>query len=143
MWKAPASGGDAVQVTTEGGFAAFESADRQWLYYAKGRSIGGLWRKRLATGREETNEALKPGYSGYWGLAPQGILFADRDSKAGYGLYLYQPGRSAPMRLGTFEKPVLPGDSGFAVSPDGTDVLYSQLDQSGSDIMLVNPLAKR
>ena len=39
VWKAPADGGQAVQVTKHGGFAAFESRDGQSVYYAKGDSM--------------------------------------------------------------------------------------------------------
>jgi hypothetical protein len=35
------------------------------------------------------------------------------------------------------EKPLQAWNSGLAVSPDGQWVLYPQIDQSGSDIMLV------
>ena len=37
VWKAPADGGDAVQVTKNGGWVAFESADGASLYYTKDR----------------------------------------------------------------------------------------------------------
>ena len=36
VWKVPAAGGQAVQITKRGGFAAFESQDGKSLYYAKG-----------------------------------------------------------------------------------------------------------
>jgi hypothetical protein len=36
------------------------------------------------------------------------------------------------------EKPALTSDGGLAVSPDSQWLLYTQLDNSGSDIMIVN-----
>ena len=36
MWKVPIGGGSEVQVTTDGGFAALEPADR-YIYYSKSR----------------------------------------------------------------------------------------------------------
>ena len=42
VWKVPAAGGQAVQITKRGGFAAFESQDGKSLYYAK-----GIGRRRL------------------------------------------------------------------------------------------------
>src|SRR6185369_3058572 len=69
VWRVPAAGGTEEQVTKLGGFAAFESPDGQYLYYAKGRSSNGLWRKRLPAGDEEpVLEQLKPGYWGLWAV---------------------------------------------------------------------------
>ena len=48
VWKVPASGGTAVQVTRTNGFAAMESVDVQTLFYCK-RGIPGI--------REKTGEA--------------------------------------------------------------------------------------
>ena len=35
VWKMPADGGDAIQVTRNGGYVAFESVDGEFLYYVK------------------------------------------------------------------------------------------------------------
>ena len=54
VWRAPAAGGDAEQVTTTGGESAFESRDGQTLYYL--RSIGGartLFSMPLPRGTEQ------------------------------------------------------------------------------------------
>jgi len=53
VWKAPATGGAAVQITRGGGFHAIESPDGQFLYYAKSPSDPGLWRVPLSGGNEE------------------------------------------------------------------------------------------
>jgi hypothetical protein len=39
--------------------------------------------------------------------------------------------------LATLDKPVSVGTSSIAVSRDGLHLLYSQIDRSGSDIMLI------
>src|SRR5262249_24878949 len=44
IWKAPAEGGPAVQVTKGGGFHGHESMDGRYLYYAKSANQPGLWR---------------------------------------------------------------------------------------------------
>ena len=51
VWKMPATGGDALQLTRDNGFAAMESIDGQTLYYCK-RGAKGLWRL-LEDGGEE------------------------------------------------------------------------------------------
>src|ERR1700676_3644071 len=44
LWKQPVSGGRAEQVTRDGGFDAFETADRKYIYYSKGPMAPGIWR---------------------------------------------------------------------------------------------------
>ena len=51
VWKMPSTGGRALQVTHHGGFAAFESPDGKFLYYAKGETSWNMenfdeWRRR-------------------------------------------------------------------------------------------------
>ena len=38
IFKMPATGGEAVQLTRDGGFAPLESSDAKFLYYTKGLS---------------------------------------------------------------------------------------------------------
>ena len=47
----PASGGEATQVTRDGGSCPFESPDGRWLYYAK-RPRFDLWKAPVAGGAE-------------------------------------------------------------------------------------------
>ena len=44
----------------------------------------------------------------------------------------------AVERLCFIEKPFAIADSAFALAPDGRTLLYTQIDQSGSDIMLMD-----
>jgi hypothetical protein len=139
VWKAPPQGGPAQQVTQNGGFAAFASPDGKYIYYAKGRSVPGLWRMPAEGGKEEpVFDQLKAGYWGYWGVCAAGIVFADRvpgQPLATLSL-LHLPGRSLTP-LAKIDKPILLGDSGLAVSHDCKQILIAQTDQSGSDIMMV------
>jgi Tol biopolymer transport system component len=139
LWKAPAEGGSAVQMTQSGGFAANESADGRWVYYARGRSVNGLWRVRTDGTREElVTDRLRAGMWGYWALSSRGIYFADRERDGGWALYLLSLGRSAPDRVAFFDKPLIEADSGFAIRPDERELLFTQIDQSGSDILLMD-----
>jgi hypothetical protein len=151
IWKVPAETGEspatpAVQVTQGGGMNAVESADGKYLYYVKGRGTKGLWRKELATpnGREEPVLGSLQLW-GWWALAPKGVYFLEQpDSR------FRESGLEAQMRLqfldlssnritelATLDKPVSVGTSSIAVSRDGLHLLYSQIDRSGSDIMLI------
>ena len=137
IWKAPAQGGAAEQVTRAGGFAPFESLDGAFIYYAKGRGVRGLWRIPVKGGPEtEVLPQLRPGYWGYWGLAPKGIYFIDLVVGSKPALFFADFGSDRVRRVATVERKLVLTDASFAVSPDGRYVLYSQLDQSGSDILL-------
>ncbi|HWR53809.1 MAG TPA: protein kinase [Bryobacteraceae bacterium] len=131
-------GGAAEQVTKLGGFAGFESPDGKHLYYAKGRSVPGLWRIDLATRREEpVLEQLKAGFWGYWAIADKGIYFVDQQPEGtGRGIYFFDLATRAVRKVIDLDKKPIIGDSALALSPDGRTLLYSQIDQSGSDIML-------
>ena len=53
VWKMPASGGAAIQITRHGGTTATESPDRRFLYYAKeGKFFTSIWRVPIAGGEE-------------------------------------------------------------------------------------------
>ncbi|PWU03939.1 MAG: hypothetical protein C5B51_17890 [Terriglobia bacterium] len=140
VWRMGASGSGEEQVTLQGGFAAAESADGKYLYYAKGRDVGGLWRKRLSDGLEEAFlPGLKPGYWGYWALAADGVYYVNPPDGGGPPLIFFCDFASMrSQRMAALEKPAVVGDSALAVSPDRRYLLYTQLDQSGSDILMID-----
>lgn len=140
VWKVPSAGGPKVQVTKDGGFAAFESEDGRWLYYALSRTEPGLYRMPAAGGPATLVTArLKPGYWGYWALARNGIYFAEPIDSKVFGDIFFLPFRGNQVRrVATIDKPFAVADSSMALSPDGGTLLYTQMDQSGSDIMLTS-----
>ena len=143
VWRTPVGEGAPEQVTHNGGFAAWESPDQKYLYYAKGRSVPGLWRKALPGGIEElVLERLKAGYWGYWAICKGEIFFADRLSTAGPArIYAYDLEGKTTKMLATMTKPPIVADSALAISPDCQTLLFAQVDQRGSDIMLVENYA--
>ena len=140
VWRVRADGSVEEQVTRDGGFAAFESPDGHYLYYAKGRGAAGLWRKLLPNGLEEpVLPQLKAGFWGYWAIVEQGIYFADQPGTAGPGAIFFYDLATRKVRLvAKTEKPLAVTDSAFAVSPDRRYILYTQVDQSGSDLFLLD-----
>ena len=134
-WKMPAEGGQAVQVTKQGGFAAFESLDGKTLYYAKGRDVPGLWKVPVAGGEETlVLEQLAVGLWGYWGLTAEGIYFYDASTKA---IEFFSFATHKVTQIAKPAKDPVRFNTGLAVSPDGRWILYAQVDQSNSNIMLV------
>lgn len=129
-------GGLAKQVTRRGGYAAFESSDGHFLYYAKGQAVPGLW--RIPTnGGEETGviNSLGAGYWGYWVVAEKGIYYLDTIGKPGIAFFNTATHRTT--RLFDLENRPAREAPGLAVSRDGGTILYTQLDALSSDIILV------
>jgi eukaryotic-like serine/threonine-protein kinase len=132
--KMPANGGEAVPVTRKGGYSGFESPDGKWLYYAKDFSATSLWKVPVQGGEEtQVVESLRD-YSTF-AVADEGIYFIPRpDSVAGSSIQFFSFANGEIRVLATLEKPAAPG---LTVSPDRQWILYSQEDQLGSDLMLV------
>ena len=64
----------------------------------------------------------------------RGIYFFTEADEKGYAdLNLYEFARGKTRNIRTMERPV----DYFAVSPDGRTILYTQLDEEASDLMLV------
>jgi Tol biopolymer transport system component/DNA-binding winged helix-turn-helix (wHTH) protein len=83
VWKVPAAGGQAVQITKRGGFAAFESQDGKTLYYAKGIDIDGLWSVPVNGGHEApVLDFPKGSFWGYWALVKTGIYYVNTETGA-------------------------------------------------------------
>jgi hypothetical protein len=132
----PSTGAPAVQVTRHGGFAALESPDGKFLYYAKGLTVPGLWRIPTDGGEEsEIISSLEPGYWGYWAVVENGIYYLDMKAKPGIDFFDFSTHRTA--RVFDLENRPALGAPGLAVSLDRKSILYTQLDALNSDIMLV------
>jgi Tol biopolymer transport system component/DNA-binding winged helix-turn-helix (wHTH) protein len=136
VWKMPSDGGTAVQVTHQGGFAAFESPDGKFLYYAKGLGVPGLWRIPTNGGEEiEVISSLKAGYWGYWAVVENGIYYLDMTAKP--GINFFDIATHHTTRVFDLESRPTWGAPGLAISSDKKTILYTQLDALNSDIMLV------
>jgi Tol biopolymer transport system component/DNA-binding winged helix-turn-helix (wHTH) protein len=136
VWKMPSTGGSAVQVTRQGGFAAFESPDGGFLYYAKGLTVPGLWRIPINGGEEvELISSLEAGYWGYWAVVENGIYYLDTTAKPGIAFFNITTHRTT--RVFDLENRPARQAPGLAVSPDKKTILYTQLDALNNDIILV------
>jgi Tol biopolymer transport system component len=133
IWKVPPSGGEPVQVTDNGGFAGFESADGHYLYYAKDDAFG-LWRRPVSGGEE--SKVFDGKFSAvHWALGRNGVYFVD-SSGGRAGVAYYDLGSHVLARLATLDRPVPPDEAALDVSPDESRVLVMQV-MTDMDIMLV------
>jgi Tol biopolymer transport system component len=133
VWRMPASGGEAEQVTREGGASPDVSPDGRWLYYLKETPTPSLWRRPLGGGAEAQ-------------VAPS--IYRYNFAPADNGVYLvkFEPGTASAEVLyldlaAGSTTPVFrmdkPPDLGLSLSPDGKSLLFAQLDYSGQDLMIV------
>jgi Tol biopolymer transport system component/DNA-binding winged helix-turn-helix (wHTH) protein len=138
VWKVPAAGGQAVQITKRGGFAAFELQDGKSLYYAKGMNIAGLWSVAVNGGEEApVLDFPKASFWGYWALVETGIYFVNTEARPQPALQFLSFAARRVVHVATLDRKPVPFVSGIAVSPDGRRILYTQEDHRSSDIMLV------
>ena len=138
VFKIPANGGEAIQVTRDGGFAPLESPDGKLLYYVKALQATDLWKVSVEGG--QTTKVLE-GLSTYLNVAivDSGVYFVPvRERGRGSSLQFLSFATNKIKPVASFEKPLDFGSAGgLAVSPDGKWVLYTQAEQSGSELMLV------
>jgi dipeptidyl aminopeptidase/acylaminoacyl peptidase len=139
IWKMPVAGGQAVQVTRNGGFDNVESPDGQYLYFTKGFRVPGIWRMPVAGGAETlVLNHHRAGQWRYWAVKEQGIYFATAETAEHPLLEFFSFANNKVTPLATLEKRISYfGFAGLDVSPDGRWLIWQQLDQEGSDIMLM------
>jgi Tol biopolymer transport system component len=132
IWKMPSAGGDAIQVTTKGGFFAAESSDGKFLYYTKTDGVSGLWRAPISGGEE--TQVLEGVNRRAFAVRQDGIYFFGPGPSGRTLLRFLSLASPRPITLGTIEKPV---NMYLDVSPDGRRLLYSQIDHQVENLMLV------
>jgi len=134
IWRVSPKGGSPTQVTTSEALVAFESPDGKRLFYSK---LGqpGLWVVPLAGGAESQ---ILPSLAGFdtFAITREGIFFLrplERKSVLSFMSF-------ASGLIDDVAHTTAPTDLGLTVSPDGQSILYTQRDQSGSDLVLVDNL---
>jgi len=138
IWKMPSQGGEATQVTRtkEDADIPQESADGKFLYYCRGWPFpaSSVWRVPVEGG-EEVKVLEYVHSNGGWIVSQEGIFFFTApDDKDLSELCLYEFASGKTVKILKMEKRI---EGRIAVSPDGRTVLYAQIDESGSDLMLV------
>jgi Tol biopolymer transport system component len=137
IWKATAEGGAALQVTkANGSQEAFESPDGKSVYYAK-LGVSGIWQIPVKGGEE--TRLLDQSGENLWAVTDQGICFFDlkNPTEPALKFYSFAAGKTTILRQFPKDTKVDTLSTALAVSPDGRWILYTQLDQAGSDLMLV------
>jgi Tol biopolymer transport system component len=121
MWKTPVQGGEAVQVTRNGGHVARESPDGRFLYFLKpvAASAGSLW--KLTLGGNQESQVIDSVVYRAFAVTGKGIyFFAPAD--AGTNL-CYLDVATQERRILTVLRQRL--HNGFSLSGDERSILYS------------------
>ena len=136
IWKQPAGRERPEQVTTQGGFSAFESVDGASIYYSKGPNIPGIW--KLPGEELVLPSASAPKWG--WTLGKSGIYYVEANANEELSAelrYFDFASRQSRVAGRTSAKPAQGGTS-LSVSPDERWILFAQVDRAGSDIILLD-----
>jgi Tol biopolymer transport system component/DNA-binding winged helix-turn-helix (wHTH) protein len=138
VYRCRASGGDATAVSRDSdGINPRESSDGKTVYFASRSEKSTLMQKGVAAAPGTESEVLglpRLNNASLWTLSPGGIYFVSTE----------QPARSvryfdfASRQIRQVFKIDRDFGTGLSVSPDGRWMIYSQVDDVGSDIMLVD-----
>jgi len=140
IWKIAAgadeTGTKPAQVTHQGGCRP-EIAGDGTLFYAKGPPVPRIWSLTREGNETPILADFPAGYWGYWCVAPGGVYFAIPAPEGGARLQFLDLKTHHVRNLMQLERPPLFSDSGMSLAPDGGAILYTQVDSSGSEIILV------
>jgi Tol biopolymer transport system component len=133
--KVPAEGGPVARVTTEGGWGPVESPDGKYIY-SVGNSPDGPTLVRTPAGGGKTELVIDSIINGdAWTVVEDGIYFVKKPGPgSGYSIQFLNTSTGVVHQIADFERPVW---GRLSVSPDRRWILYTQTDQEGSDLMLV------
>ena len=147
IWKVPSAGGDAVQVTHEGGVEPQEATDGRTLFYLDrpppgpgGISGKGTIKQVPVDGGAEV-VVLENARFRLWSVTNDGIIFLTIEQESDE-IHRYSFGDRRVRRLGKlpFRVSRIAGLGSLAASRDGRWFLVSATDHWESDIMVADGL---
>ena len=131
IWRISADGGQSEQITKQGGFEAQESRDGRYLFFSRSRRAPAIVRRSL----DGTEETLITDLSGRaWVAGESGIYFVNQ---AGDQMLFFDFATGKTSRVLALDKVVRTLHRVLDLSPDGRELLWSQVDSSSSDVVLV------
>jgi phage baseplate assembly protein gpV len=130
-WKVPVAGGEPVQISRNGGWAARESADGKFVYFLKEGAPMRLWRAPVGGGEEGL---VTDRLGGQLDFLDRGIYFHTRRPPGATSLHFFSFETGAAATIAEISAPV----NTFTVSPDQRTLVYAQQEFRGADLMLVD-----
>jgi Tol biopolymer transport system component len=138
VYRCLENGGNATMVSSGPAFSFRESFDGETLYFVDGWTDATL--KRVSVNQPgpaspvEGMPLLKD--AALWTVVPGGIYFVPADSP--HSIRYFDLSTRRVRRVTEVDRNFNSANGGLSVSPDGRWILYSQVDDVNSDIMLVN-----
>jgi Tol biopolymer transport system component/DNA-binding winged helix-turn-helix (wHTH) protein len=135
VWKVPSTGGHAVQVAQPPATFQMESPDGQYLYFVRNQS---LWRLRTSGSPEEEVKGMPEltGLGSGWFPVQSGIYYVAIHNNKPEIDFLDLNTRET-RQVFALEKPPPEWMGGMPVSSDGKWLLYPQVDEISSDLMMI------
>ena len=134
VWRVPAAGGSASQVTVEGGTGPWEAWDQTAVFYARG---GALYSKSLASG---TEQRVLPSVAGHdFFPTKNGIYYvvqADDKRPHSYEIRFLSSATQKAATLYRFES-LSVGGLGLNVSADEKTIAYTGISPSKNDDLMM------
>jgi len=139
IFRRRAEGGPAFQITKQGGFYPHPSPDGRRVYYAHDSDRSEIWSASVDGGDEQRVSGVPPRSTKWqtdWQVSASGIYFLEGDlPRPGIHFLDFASGRTKRV-ADILGRPETWG-GGLALSPDGRSLLFSQIDEIASDIMLI------
>jgi Tol biopolymer transport system component len=134
IWRVPPNGGEPVQITKNGGFAAIPDPEGKFIYYTNDNAaVSPLWRLDLQSGTRKliSSSVLRRAYA----PARGGLYFftgSNNDERS--SLYWYDNHSEHPTLVFTTDRRI---GNGITLAPDEHALFYTQLDTSDRQLLLV------
>ncbi len=134
VWKAPAEGGTAVQITQHGGHAALESLDGKYIYYSENsQAEPQIWRAPVNGGEEKVMPLVRPGTWASFQVVQGGILFVGSSLGHQAVLSFYDFSKDRTTTIAILERTPF----WLGATPDGKTVAFDQPGREQDQAMLV------
>ena len=133
VWKVSSAGGHAVQVAMYPAAFPIESPDRRYVYFSRDSN---LWQVKTDGTGEQRIQGIPPVGTSGWSPFGTGIYFlagADGKTEVKY----FDLRTKETRKITVMDKFPAGWMGGLPVSPDGRWLLFAQMDDLSSDLMLV------
>jgi Tol biopolymer transport system component len=139
IWKMPAEGGDAVQLTSVSGRMPFESLDGKTLYFMHLNPEKGIW--KMPVGGGEAMQITGPVYQQAYAVGKEGIFYSpapDTTQKGSLQFLSFTTGKTRTVVVAKY-----PIGGMISLSPDQRFLAFAQRGQFGTDLMLIESFVVR
>jgi Tol biopolymer transport system component len=130
IWKTSPDGTQLVRLTSKGGSVPFESWDGSRLYFLRG---GAIWWMPRDGGEEQ--KIIDKIRNRNYAIGHRGIYFERDATPVGsvIGFHAFATGKETELY-----RTIRPTHNGLAVSRDETFLLFTEVNQEGTDLMLAD-----